>query len=76
MEAVRELVEAILPLMKVEWVDREQHDAAVVVLLAANRRDLSLADCVSFATMRRLGLLRAFTVDEHFREQGFECLPA
>jgi predicted nucleic acid-binding protein len=32
-------------------------------------------DCVSFEVMRRLGIRRAFTLDEHFREQGFEVVP-
>jgi len=25
--------------------------------------------------MRRLGITNAFTLDEHFREQGFEVVP-
>jgi predicted nucleic acid-binding protein len=44
-------------------------------LLTANRRQLSLVDCVSFEMMRRLGIKTAFTYDRHFSEQGFECLP-
>ena len=43
--------------------------------LAARRRDLSLVDVVSFLVMRREGLTRAFTLDPHFSEQGFECIP-
>lgn len=45
-------------------------------LLVAGRRRLSLVDCASFDGMRRLGLNTAFTLDPHFGDQGFTCLPA
>ena len=70
--AVRDLVENVVPLLRVAWIDEEIHAAAVTALLTANRRLLSLVDCVSFATMRRLGIVRAFEFDRHFGEQGFE----
>jgi len=73
--AVREFTQNIVPLFQVEWIDGEAHDGAVSVLLAAGRRELSLVDCVSFAIMRQRGIQCAFTLDDHFREQGFECLP-
>jgi len=75
MPAVQDFLLDIVPVLEVEWVDRETHEAAVAAVVAANRRDLSLVDCVSFEVMRRLGIRRAFTLDEHFREQGFECVP-
>jgi len=75
LDPVRDLTAGIAPLLTVEWVDRETHEAAMAALLAANRRDLSLVDCASFEVMRRLGIRRGFTLDEHFREQGFECVP-
>jgi len=46
------------------------------IMLAAARKKLSLVDCVSFETMRLLGVTAAFTLDKHFKEQGFMCLPA
>ena len=73
--AVTTLIDDIVPVLAVEWVTPELHDAAVEALFAANTRDLSLVDCVSFATMRRLGLRQAFTLDPHFRRQGFDCVP-
>jgi predicted nucleic acid-binding protein len=33
-----------------------------------------IVDHVSFIVMRRLGLTRAFTNDQHFRAAGFEVL--
>lgn len=47
----------------------------MVALLAPNRREVSLVDCVSFAIMRQRAMTRAFTLDAHFAEQGFECAP-
>lgn len=57
------------------WVTPEQHDAALGAVLAADRRDLSLVDCASFAVMRDLGLDQAFALDSHFNEQGFQVVP-
>ena len=75
MAAARVLTEDLTPLLQIEWVSRETHAAGTAAMLAANRRDLSLVDCVSFEAMRRLGIRRAFALDEHFREQGFEVMP-
>jgi uncharacterized protein len=74
MEAVRTLEEDILPVIRIHWVNDIDHQAGVTALLAANRRQLSLVDCVSFLTMRRLNLKVAFAFDRHFTEQGFEVL--
>ena len=71
----RDLFDRVVPGLDVHWVDQEVHEAAVAALLVANRRDLSLVDCVSFEVMRRLDIRQAFTLDEHFREQGFEVVP-
>ena len=71
MGAVRDLADIIAPLLRVSFVTEDAHAAAVAALLAANRRHLSLVDCVSFATMRRLSVTRAFAFAPHFAEQGF-----
>ena len=44
-------------------------------LLVVNHRKLSLVDCASFETMRRLGIQKVFTFDRHFADQGFQVLP-
>lgn len=75
-EAARALHEDVFPVLSVEWIDEMTHREAVSAMLVAGRRDLSLVDCSSFATMRRLGIRKAFALDEHFREQGFELLGA
>jgi predicted nucleic acid-binding protein len=75
MTAVTILQKDIRPLISVEWVDEPTHRAGISALLTAHRRRLSLVDCTSFETMRQLGIQRAFTLDQHFSEQGFDCLP-
>lgn len=75
MSAARVFHEAIVPMLQIEWIAQPMHTTAVSALLTANRRNLSLVDCVSFETMRRLGLTEAFTVDRHFAEQGFAVVP-
>jgi predicted nucleic acid-binding protein len=75
LKAVAEFQRDVVPLLLVEWVDGNSHGAGLAAVLAAQRRDLSLVDCVSFEVMRRKGVKNALTFDKHFQEQGFECLP-
>jgi len=65
----------ILPTLDVEWLTEESHQAAMADLLAASRRRLSLVDCSSFLVMKRRGITRAFAVDPHFGEHGFQQIP-
>lgn len=75
MKAVRSFEEDVVPILTIEWVHKSVHGAGVASMLAANRRELSLVDCVSFDMMRRLGTRTAFVFDKHFKEQGFDCVP-
>lgn len=74
--ATKVFQEDIVPVLQTEWIDRTLHSAALGIMLSASRRKLSLVDCVSFETMRLLGITTAFTLDKHFREQGFSCIPS
>jgi len=74
-EKVRQFREMITPLLKIEWVDEDQHNSAIETVLQANRRRLSLVDCSAFQTMNSLGIDTVFTFDPHFAEQGFEVIP-
>ena len=76
MSAIKVFQEDIVPVLRIEWVDETVHHAAMGIMLAAARKKLSLVDCVSFETMRLLEVTTAFTLDKHFKEQGFMCLPA
>lgn len=73
--AIRVLQEDIVPILSIRWVDATIHSAATSALLAANRKKLSLVDCVSFEVMRHTAIKCAFTFDRHFKEQGFDCVP-
>ena len=73
--ASRAFHQDLWPILHIEWVDAKVHAAATVILLSAERRKLSLVDCVSFEIMRLHQIDTAFTFDRHFREQGFVCLP-
>lgn len=75
MKAIKLFQEDIVPVLRIEWIEKVAHHAAMGAMLAIGRKKLSLVDCVSFETMRLLGLTTAFTLDKHFKEQGFICLP-
>jgi uncharacterized protein len=62
------------PLLQIVWIDEPLHQRAVEKLRGEQRRQLSLVDCASFATMRKLDLKKCFALDKHFEEQGFEGL--
>ncbi len=38
-------------------------------------KDFSYTDCTSFAVMQRLNCRKAFALDNHFRQMGFEVVP-
>ena len=71
LDAVHAIQEDLLPLVEVVWVDEASHSQAMTALLTAQRRKLSLVDCVSFVTMRNRGSQVAFAFDQHFLEERF-----
>jgi predicted nucleic acid-binding protein len=73
--ALRTFHEDITPLLTMDWVGEQQHQAAVGAVLAAARKKLSIVDCVSFESMRQHGVRTVFCFDKHFREQGFDTIP-
>ena len=76
LKAVAALRDELLPVAEVIWIGEEVYEGAFNTLLGSRRRSVSLVDWVSFETMRRLELRRAFAFDRHFAEQGFELVPA
>ena len=76
LEAARDFDDDLVPLLSVQWVDEELYRLAVERLWREDRRRLSLVDSVSFELMRLKGLTTAFAVDPHFRDAGFDVLPA
>ena len=75
-DALRTFAADILPVANIAWVDESVHLSAFHALLISAQRRLSLVDCVSFETMRRMGIENAFCFDPHFAEQGFQVIPA
>lgn len=71
MPQVRGLHEGVLPALTIRSVDQEVRRAGVAALLAANRRDVSLVDWISFEMMRREGIEVAYAFDDGFLDQGF-----
>jgi predicted nucleic acid-binding protein len=69
--ALRVFERDIVPVLKIVWVDRNIHNAAASALLVADRRFLSLVDCVSFEIMRHSGIQTAFAFDRHFQQFGY-----
>jgi predicted nucleic acid-binding protein len=53
----------------------EGDGAGLAAMLTANRKELSLVDCVSFEVMRRRDVTRAFALDTDFASQGFLVTP-
>ena len=74
--AVRTLNDVLMPVIDVIWLGGEEYAAAVDAVLPANRRNLSIVDCASFALARRLRVEAVFAFDEQFAEQGFVCVPS
>lgn len=74
-EKARLLQSEMLPALDIIWLDEQDHALGLEILFAANRRELSLVDCTSFAAMRRNQLAQVFTFDSHFKEQGLIVLP-
>ncbi len=72
--AVRLFLTEMLPVAVVLWVTEEVHRLALGDLLVTDRRDLSLADHVSFTLMRHRGVNRVFAFDTHFAHAGFRCV--
>jgi uncharacterized protein len=53
-------------------VANEERLAAWALFKKYADKELSFTDCTSFALMSKLGLLQAFSFDDHFRQIGFE----
>ncbi|MCX5794210.1 MAG: type II toxin-antitoxin system VapC family toxin [Elusimicrobia bacterium] len=57
-------------------VTAEDEDEAWSWFVRHKDKAYSFTDCTSFILMRRLRIAAAISTDRHFREAGFEVLPA
>jgi len=74
MKAAGAFFDALLGLVRVQWIDQDLHRCAEGAFRTAERKSLSLVDCVSFEIMRGRSIGTAFAFDEHFEEHGFAVL--
>lgn len=70
MEAVKDFDRGLLRHCQLIFVDSTLHQAAVQRCLSANRRNLSLTDCVSLEWMIQRQIAEAIVHDVHFSEAG------
>jgi predicted nucleic acid-binding protein len=59
-----------------ERVGNDRFERARHLFFQHRDKDLSFTDCTSFAIMRELRLTTVITTDGHFRQVGFDVLPA
>jgi predicted nucleic acid-binding protein len=59
-----------------ERVENDRFERARQLFFQYRDKDLSFTDCTSIAVMRELRLGTVITTDGHFRQVGFEVLPA
>jgi predicted nucleic acid-binding protein len=59
-----------------ERVASDRFERARHLFFQYRDKDLSFTDCTSFAIMRELKVTTVLTTDSHFRQVGFDVLPA
>jgi predicted nucleic acid-binding protein len=75
-DAVRALIDHLLPMCEIHFVTEPLHQRAVAAYLAGLDRRVSFVDRVSFELMRAERIPRAFAFDPDFAREGFETVPA
>jgi uncharacterized protein len=74
-DAVRALLDGVLPAISVFQVDEDLYRAGVTAFRSGLKAGSSFVDHVSFEFMRWRELVRAFCFDADFAEAGFEVAP-
>ena len=59
-----------------ERVDSNRFEKARDLFFQYSDKDFSFTDCTSFTVMREMRLTQALTTDRHFRQMGFQVVPA
>ena len=59
-----------------ERIENDRFERARNLFFQYRDKDLSFTDCTSLAVMRELKLTTVITTDGHFRQVGFDVLPA
>ena len=59
-----------------ERIESDRFERARHLFFQSRDKDLSFTDCTSVTIMRELRLTQVITTDRHFRQMGFQVLPA
>jgi predicted nucleic acid-binding protein len=59
-----------------ERIDSERFEKARQLFFEYRDKDFTFTDCTSFVIMREVRLTHAMTTDRHFRQMGFQVVPA
>ena len=62
-------------IINVVHVTEEIEEHAWMIFVKYQDKDFSFTDCTSFEVMKKYGVKRAFTFDDHFKQIGFEINP-
>lgn len=74
--AARTLLQDVVPVLDVAFVDGALHEHSVARYLEKGRGDVSIVDCASFETMDELGVETALAFDRHFGRAGYKLVRA
>jgi len=59
-----------------EWIGVPRAEKARGLFFRRRDKEYSFTDCTSFVVMRELKISQALTTDDHFRQMGFQVMPA
>lgn len=64
--------------LRLRWerIDSDRFERARQLFFQYRDKAFSFTDCTSFAVMREIRLTHALTTDRHFRQMGFQVMPA
>jgi uncharacterized protein len=65
----------ILDVVEIDWAGQRIHSKAYELWLGLGRHRISLVDCVSYITMRRHHIEKAFCFKAAYAKQSFTLLP-
>lgn len=61
--------------VRIFWIEEGPFEKGLQLFRKSDRQSWSFTDCTSFALMKDLSLVDAFSFDSHFQEAGFRTSP-
>lgn len=62
--------------LRIEWMNAERAERARALFFRFRDKAYSFTDCCSFVVMKEQRIQTAWTLDNHFRQAGFDVTPA